>query len=558
LTHYREYCNNSMVLRSIISSFQPDFFSANTTAMLTLIVEAQPSKHSLTHTFTTLGQRLLIAPPPEAQRISVLNEVWKVVSKCKPEELVVYTKAAAVWIEMLLKHYSNKEVNILLRDVVKHLDDGDSTQDEVLQWLEQIITLTVEHASSLEQIVTSDNFMKLMDHFKSRRKTEICKNLLESFGKRSDKTNDPIMIHTVFDIARNLHDTVDSMTNDGESRYISTLICNFLEKIDFGQDLEQQLNVFVDCRAAFPNLDGVKDRLVLAVCKLAMKAHQLMNGKHTKKTSAFVKACMAFCHITIPSIDNVFTRLNLLLLCGNTSLTNQCLPQTDTFFKAAITLIPEVPPLLDTFDYQRKESSEPQLLAFLTTFAGALVCVPGHPEHGPFYLVHGLLTAVQRYNWKAESGNKTKLYVVLLSLLCSYSQRKLPYSVAGVEANDLLYGGNAEYTKELRGHINTIVDEIMGQLTEIGQNNKNLQANLIVKLVNVSLTDAQLDNKTIQLVGKLCQLGAKNKPPAGETHTYFKNTINFIRKKADDARKARGSTQQGIGYQTLARGLAEL
>jgi hypothetical protein len=94
----------------------------------------------------------------------------------------------------------------------------------------------------------------------------------------------------------------------GESRYISTLICNFLEKIDFGQDLEQQLNVFVDCRAAFPNLDGVKDRLVLAVCKLAMKAHQLMKGKHTKKTAAFVKACMAFCHITIPSIESIFTR----------------------------------------------------------------------------------------------------------------------------------------------------------------------------------------------------------------------------------------------------------
>jgi hypothetical protein len=225
-------------------------------------------------------------------------------------------------------------------------------------------------------------------------------------------------------------------------------------------------------------------------------------------------------------------RLNLLLLCGNTSLTNQCLPQTDTFFKAAITLIPEVPPLLDTFDYNKKESSEGKLLEFLTGFAGALVCVPGHPEHGPFYLVHGLLTAVQRYNWQPNTGNKTRLYVSLLSLLCAYSQRKLPYSVDGVESNDLLYGGNVEYTKELRGHINTIVDEIMGQLTEIGQgSNKSLQAHLIVKLVNVSLCDAQLDNKTIQLVGKLCQLAAKNKPPKGETQTYYKNTIDFIRKK---------------------------
>lgn len=83
-------------------------------------------------------------------------------------------------------------------------------------------------------------------------------------------------------------------------------------------------------------------RLVLAASQLAMRAYKYMKGRHTRKTSAFVKACFAYCHITIPSIDNIFSRLSLFVLCGQTALINQCLPQADTFFKAAIQDIVEM------------------------------------------------------------------------------------------------------------------------------------------------------------------------------------------------------------------------
>ena len=75
-------------------------------------------------------------------------------------------------------------------------------------------------------------------------------------------------IHTVFDIARSLHDSLDSLSPEDERRQISELLCLFVGQIDFGNDVEQQLKVLVDCRAAFPNLDSVKDRLVLAVADL--------------------------------------------------------------------------------------------------------------------------------------------------------------------------------------------------------------------------------------------------------------------------------------------------
>lgn len=89
---------------------------------------------------------------------------------------------------------------------------------------------------------------------------EICKQLLETVSKHQPPTSNPIFINTLFDMARTLHDSIDAMSAEGERKNITVLICSFIGKIDFKKDLEQQLNLFVECRAAFPNLDDVQAR----------------------------------------------------------------------------------------------------------------------------------------------------------------------------------------------------------------------------------------------------------------------------------------------------------
>lgn len=92
---------------------------------------------------------------------------------------------------------------------------------------------------------------------------------------------------------------------------MSSLLTSFITTIDMGSDLERSLSLYVDFRAAFPNLDLVLDCLVHCVLRLAMRAHAVVTRGakaqrrpvgHTKKTGAFVKACLAYCHITIPSL----------------------------------------------------------------------------------------------------------------------------------------------------------------------------------------------------------------------------------------------------------------
>ncbi len=167
-------------------------------------------------------------------------------------------------------------------------------------------------------------------------------DIIESF-KNLPSTNDAVLINTLFDLCRIIHDSVDCLSPHTEIAHIATLLNSFIDKINFGKDLEQQLNFYVDCRGAFCNIDLIKDKLIANVGNLAMRAYKIMKGKHSKKTATFVKACLAYCHITIPSLTDAFRKLELLLQCAQISLVNTCLPQTDTFLKAAITILPEMP-----------------------------------------------------------------------------------------------------------------------------------------------------------------------------------------------------------------------
>lgn len=121
--------------------------------------------------------------------------------------------------------------------------------------------------------------------------------------------------------------TNSALTVEDERRQISNLISYFVRSVYFGRNFEQQLNFYVEARAAFLNLDIVYITLIHCVNELANNTNRIVKGQHTRKTSYFVKACIAYNFITIPSIVSVVTRLDLYLLTGQIALQNLCLGQ---------------------------------------------------------------------------------------------------------------------------------------------------------------------------------------------------------------------------------------
>jgi len=535
IKNYRDYCGDGVALKAILDGFEPKLWAKSANGVMQLIKEATVNDVTLTDLVGSLGRGLIDCPPPEKQRVTVLNECWKIVTK--DTDLKRYATCASIWIRLALTHYSEKHVSTLLKDLVKHIrisTDPNATTIIVTSLEEIVDCITMSSVESFGSVITSSYFMQLLDLFKSDRKTVLLKELLLNFTK-TGITSDPVIIHTVFDIARQLHDSLDYLSPDDERKQIGTLLCTFVGQIDFGNDVEQQLKVLVDCRAAFPTLDTVKDSLILAVVRLAIKTLQLMKNNLTKKTASFVKACLAYCHITIPSIDDVFKRLQLFQLCGQLSLVSGFLPQTDTFFKAAISVIPDITDVIIDPITKGRTQTEPILLPYLKSFLSSMVVVPGHPEHGPFYLVQGLLKACDKYPWKELKRNKIELYLTLLPTLNAYTQRSLPYHIHNLQSNDILFGGNARYIKEVNEMMTTIIQSIMEQLGALGKLSKSNSTaekrmnGLIIEFINILITTVNVDQH-VNLIKKLFKLLTNT-----ENNNFFKLTVAHMRRRASES-----------------------
>ena len=88
------------------------------------------------------------------------------------------------------------------------------------------------------------------------------------------------MIHSIFQIAKTLHDKIDSMSSEEEITRISLTLSKIIKKIDFGKDLDKTLNVYTTARGMFINLDEVTETLIYSTINLATKAHAFVKGRH--------------------------------------------------------------------------------------------------------------------------------------------------------------------------------------------------------------------------------------------------------------------------------------
>uniref|UniRef100_A0A672TLP2 VPS35 endosomal protein-sorting factor-like n=1 Tax=Strigops habroptila TaxID=2489341 RepID=A0A672TLP2_STRHB len=505
LTEMMERCknlgNNALLLNSIMSAFRAEFIAARSMDFIGMIKECDESgfpKHLL---FRSLGLNLALADPPESDRLQILNEAWKVITKLKnPQD---YINCAEVWVEYTCRHFTKREVNTVLADVIKHMTPDRAFEDAYPQ-LQSIIQKVITYIYDFSLLFSVEKFLPFLDMFqKESVRVEVCKCIMESF--------------------------INALTLEDEKRMLAALINGFIKMVSFGRDFEQQLSFYVEARSMFCNLEPVLVQLIHSVNQLAMETRKVMKGNHSRKTAAFVRACVAFCFITIPSLSGIFTRLNLYLHSGQVALANQCLSQADAFFKAAVSLVPEVPKMINVDGKMRP--SDTFLLEFLCNFFSTLLVVPDHPEQGVLFLVRGLLNVIQDYTWEDNSDDKVRIYTNVLHLLSAMTQEAYIYHVDKVDSNDTLYGGDSKFLTEINKLCETVIAQILDHLKTLGKEETlKRQSQLALHFFNTILAHGDLrNNKLNQLSVNLWNLAQKH--GFADTSTMV-TTLEYIKKRS--------------------------
>ncbi|XP_006807334.1 VPS35 endosomal protein sorting factor-like isoform X2 [Neolamprologus brichardi] len=513
LTEMMERCkklgNNALLLNSVMRAFRPEFVAARATDFIGMIKDCDEAgfpKHLL---FGSLGRSLASADPPESERLTILNEAWKVITKVRsPQD---YINCAEIWVEFTCRHFTKREVNTILADIIKHMTPDRAFEDAYPQ-LQSVIRKILTYFHDFSVLFSMERFLPFLDMFqKDSVRVEVCKSIMEVFIKHQvELTRDPVILNAMLHICKTMHDSVNALTLEDEKRSLALLIIGFIRMVSFGRDFEQQLSFCVEARATFCNLEPVLVQLIHTVNQLAMETRRVMRGNHSRKTAAFVRACAAYSFITIPSLSSIFSRLSLYLLSGQVALANQCLSQADAFLKAAVSILPEVPRSISVEGKLR--SSENFLVDFINSFLATLLVIPDHPEHGVLYLVRGLLNMVQDYTWEDNSDAKVRVYISALPLLAAMSQETYLYSIPKVDSNDTLYGGDPKFLSEINKLCETLIGQILDHLKTLGRDESTRrQGAMAFSLFGVLLAHGDLrNNKLSQLAVNLWNLSHKH------------------------------------------------
>ena len=93
-------------------------------------------------------------------------------------------------------------------------------------------------------------------------KQKLCEKMLGFYCSNEEKLSDGFLIHSVFQVAKTLHDKIDFMSEQREIDRVSDIIVQLIKKVDHGKDLDKTLNVYTDARGLFINLDAVTECLI--------------------------------------------------------------------------------------------------------------------------------------------------------------------------------------------------------------------------------------------------------------------------------------------------------
>lgn len=525
--------SSGIVLNSIISSFDPKFISTNAALFIERIKASDNEVFPHQELYRTLGVTLLLDAnhkPTAKVAAKIFRDIWGDISPMT--DATKYTSVAEVFIEYPMKHINSKATNYLLEDIVKHLHD-DRKYIDLQSHLLSILDKILLHTTNFTDLFSLDSFVPFFDMFRGPTQVEASRALLTAFAKTASTVTDPILINTLFGVAKIVHDAINAFSYEEEVRKTSMMLTNFITKMDFGRDFEKHLNFYVECRRAFANIDAVKGTLVKGALNLLTKTYRIVKGEHTKETAAFARACIAYCYITIPAMEDIFARLHLYLFAGQVALKNHSVSQAESLFKAAVAAIDEVPPTLEVRFDHRVRRTETELIEFIKLFVSLLVAVPGHPELGPFYLLRGLFQIVKDYPWEEGSAAKAEVYVSIIVLLSASKRPPFPYAIEGVDGNEILYAGTVEYEAEINEFINELIPLVKAELLTFKRLQKTAgmkikKAKIALDLMNQILTLSELSPVLADLVVTLHAMAAKNKTYSA----YNRNTLTWLRTKA--------------------------
>ncbi|XP_022867447.1 UPF0505 protein isoform X2 [Olea europaea var. sylvestris] len=483
----------SIILHHILKELPLGFLCSNSFEMLHLIECTDDFSFEQCLNYKLLGFRLCERIPEVSNVDLIVEKIVQVISSYNG--LDAYLKVVDAYLDIIFENQFETYLNGIL-DGIFHRAQEDEIGENELASLQSIFLKLLTHFANIEKILALNHFIDILDVMYGSSRNTINMHIL-SMATRNGCVQDPTVIEALFEISQALCDGVDfSNIRKDDYQHPAHLISRFVYMVDYGPEVEQHLTFLTECRAAFGSISVLQETLVHSSNNLAVKS--IRDGNNNIN---FIKSCLAFNEVTIPSIHTHWRQLNLYLETAEVALLGGFISHSDVLIDAAVNCLRNVEPddgLLVPGDVDG-------IISLICKLCGIMVMVPGSLEQGVACIPKLVLSILDTQSWMLPRL-KIKVSCAIISLSAGLTQNPLPYHASSSEVmgNDKLFFGVPAYPRELLSFSAVILQKIVNIVLEEGS--MVVRGKLALEACNSIASSFKMSDEMLAVSSKLLEI----------------------------------------------------
>ncbi|KAH9803877.1 VPS35 endosomal protein sorting factor-like [Citrus sinensis] len=469
------------VLHHLLKELPTEIVGSYAVEILHLIEYSNDKSYDQCLNYRLLGFRLCERRPTLDILNAAVDRIIQVVTLL--DELDDFLKVVDPYVDIILQNQMDNHLNTILEGISER--------------------------ACKKEIVDNDvgHFLEILDVMYGSSRISIDMQIL-NMATRNGCINDPTTVQLLFEICQALHDGIDFVNSKGDDYQAARLISRFVLMVDYGAEMERHLTFLVECRGAFGSINELKETLVHSSNHLATKA--LKDGR---KHLSFVKSCIAFSEVTIPSISDHIRQLNLYIETSEVALLAGLISHSDGLVDSAISCLQSVD-LINGCSGVRLRCN------------GGTV-PPLHPAVGSTWIDGSI--GIQRLGAtvaRITSKIKIRISCAIVSLSATLSQNKLPYNAdLEILSNDLLFYGDSSYVQELL----SFSEHVLQNLVEIIEQEPSgaVRGSMALEACNCIAASFKINHNIQPVCSKLIETAKSN---LSTNDAYLQSTIKVLDK----------------------------
>ncbi|KAK8815603.1 hypothetical protein WA538_004729, partial [Blastocystis sp. DL] len=207
-----------------------------------LQVQEYESKKTL---FLTLLRHLRDLPTMELD-VSLLNTLWKLLGTFYNRDYFVFVGEL---LPFVARHYSRREVLIVLEDVVEHSKMAGISQKQ--GQLEGVLSTLLECVDDISAYLESDVFLEFLDCGHGESHLTMCIRVVNEVLAGNPRIENPAVIDDLFHVCESGANAYSELISRDSREAFHACIRNLLECVSFGDNFEAAFDFFNACLRSF-------------------------------------------------------------------------------------------------------------------------------------------------------------------------------------------------------------------------------------------------------------------------------------------------------------------